>query len=153
MILAESSIPWSGRSPGGVHATHSSIFAWSIPWSEEPGWLQYIGSHRVGHDLAHTCSHLKAWPRLEDTLPSWLTHMASRFVLAMGRVPQSLTMWAFSEDCSSVLMTWFLAFSRFGVKDLASEVTHAHFTSVLYGYTGQQGFCVWGDSVRGKHRR
>ena len=32
-------------------ATHSSIFAWEIPWTEEPGQLQSIGSQRVGHDL------------------------------------------------------------------------------------------------------
>ena len=31
-------------------ATHSSIFAWEIPWTEEPGGLQYMGSRRVGHD-------------------------------------------------------------------------------------------------------
>ena len=31
-------------------ATHSSIFAWSILWAEEPDWLQPIGSQRVGQD-------------------------------------------------------------------------------------------------------
>ena len=31
-------------------ATHSSILAWRIPWTEEPGRLQSTGSHRVGHD-------------------------------------------------------------------------------------------------------
>ena len=31
-------------------ATHSSILAWKIPWSEEPGRLQSMGSQRVGHD-------------------------------------------------------------------------------------------------------
>ena len=31
-------------------ATHSSILAWRIPWSEEPGGLQSTGSQRVGHD-------------------------------------------------------------------------------------------------------
>ena len=31
-------------------ATHSSILAWRIPWTEEPGRLQSIGSQRVGHD-------------------------------------------------------------------------------------------------------
>ena len=31
-------------------ATHSSILAWKIPWTEKPGRLQYIGSRRVGHD-------------------------------------------------------------------------------------------------------
>ena len=32
-------------------ATHSSILAWKIPWTEEPGGLQSIRSQRVGHDL------------------------------------------------------------------------------------------------------
>ena len=31
-------------------ATHSSILAWRIPWTEEPGRLQSIGSQRVRHD-------------------------------------------------------------------------------------------------------
>ena len=31
-------------------ATHSSILAWIIPWTEEPSKLQPIRSHRVGHD-------------------------------------------------------------------------------------------------------
>ena len=38
-------------------ATHFSILAWRIPWTEEPGRLQYIGSQRIGHklrELAHT---------------------------------------------------------------------------------------------------
>ena len=30
-------------------ATHSSILAWRIPWTEEPGELQSMGSQRVGH--------------------------------------------------------------------------------------------------------
>ena len=30
--------------------THSCILAWRIPWTEEPGGLQSMGSHRVGHD-------------------------------------------------------------------------------------------------------
>ena len=31
-------------------ATHSSTLAWRIPWTEEPGGLQSMGSQRVGHD-------------------------------------------------------------------------------------------------------
>ena len=31
-------------------ATHSSILAWEIPWTEEPGGLQFMGSQRVRHD-------------------------------------------------------------------------------------------------------
>ena len=31
-------------------ATHSNILAWEIPWTEEPGGLQSMGSQSVGHD-------------------------------------------------------------------------------------------------------
>ena len=45
------SIPGSGRSPGGGNkATHSSILAWKIPRTEEPGRPQFLGSQRVKHD-------------------------------------------------------------------------------------------------------
>ena len=37
-------------------ATHSSVLAWRIPWTGEPGGLPSMGSHRVGHD----CSDLAA---------------------------------------------------------------------------------------------
>ena len=33
-------------------ATHSSIYAWRIPWTEEPGGLQSMGLHGVGHNRA-----------------------------------------------------------------------------------------------------
>ena len=42
--------------------THSSIFAWRTPWTEEPGGLQSIGSQKVGHDwsdLAHVHMQLQ----------------------------------------------------------------------------------------------
>ena len=42
------SIPGSGRSPGKGVATRSSILAWRIPWTGEPGGLQSMGSQRVG---------------------------------------------------------------------------------------------------------
>ena len=49
-VRGRGSIPGSGRSPKeeGV-AANSSILAWRIPWTEEPGGLQSIGSQRVGH--------------------------------------------------------------------------------------------------------
>ena len=46
----EGSIPGSARSPGGGQATHSSILAWRIPGTEEPGGLLSITLQRVGHD-------------------------------------------------------------------------------------------------------
>ena len=46
------SIPGSGRSPREGNATHSSIPAWRIPWTEEPGRLQSMGLQRVVRDQA-----------------------------------------------------------------------------------------------------
>ena len=46
-------------------ATHSSILAWRIPWTEEPGRLQSMGLQRVGHDwvtsLHFTSLHFCGW--------------------------------------------------------------------------------------------
>ena len=56
------SIPGLGRSLEEGMATHSSILAWRISWTEEPGGLQSTGSQRVGQDwssLAHIFYHNK----------------------------------------------------------------------------------------------
>ena len=56
-------------------ATHSSVIAWKIPWTEEPGGLPSMGSHRVGHHwsdlvvvvvyiLVHICVSEKRWFKL-----------------------------------------------------------------------------------------
>ena len=44
------SIPGLGRSLEKEMATHSSILAWKIPWTEDTGRLQSMGSQRVRHD-------------------------------------------------------------------------------------------------------
>ena len=51
-------IPGLERSPGEANplATHSTILAWRIPWTEECGGLQSIGLQRVGRDLARSSS-------------------------------------------------------------------------------------------------
>ena len=50
-------IPGSGRSPGIEHGTHFSNFAWEIPWTEEPGEPQSVGSQRVERAHTHTHTH------------------------------------------------------------------------------------------------
>ena len=50
------SLGWEDPLEEGM-ATHSSTLAWRIPWTEEPGGLQSMGSQRIRHDrsnLAHT---------------------------------------------------------------------------------------------------
>ena len=44
--------------------THSSILAWEIPWTEDVGGLQSMGSQRVGHDssdLAEAAGQYRRW--------------------------------------------------------------------------------------------
>ena len=43
------SLGWEDLLEKGM-AIHSSILAWEIPWTEEPGELQFMGSQRVRHD-------------------------------------------------------------------------------------------------------
>ena len=43
-------VPGCGRSPGEGNGYPSSILAWRIPSTEEPGGLQFMGSQRVGHN-------------------------------------------------------------------------------------------------------
>ena len=50
-------------------ASHSSTLAWKIPWMEEPGGLQSMGSLRVGHDCVTSFSrHFNAINEITNTL-------------------------------------------------------------------------------------
>ena len=53
-------------------ARHSSTLAWRIPWTEEPGGLQSMGSLRVGHDLSNLAAvaviHL--YIKIKSTVPN-----------------------------------------------------------------------------------
>ena len=53
------SIPGLGRSPVEGNGVHSSVLAWRIPWTEEPGGLQSTESQRVRHDSSDfACSQV-----------------------------------------------------------------------------------------------
>ena len=91
------SIPGSGRSLEEGMATHSSILAWRIPWTEESGRLQPIRSHRVRHerdnlvcryprgrgweergDPPHSSVWKTCWAAVVDCLPYWSTGVKDR---------------------------------------------------------------------------
>ena len=58
-------------------AIQSSILAWRIPWTEDPGRLQYVGLQRVGHDLA-----TKSPPPISFAFSKFLfTHLISNLQL------------------------------------------------------------------------
>ena len=62
------SIPGSGRSPGGGNSNPLQYSSLEIPWTEEPGELQSMGSQKVRHDLATKQQHqpkiLHCWTKL-----------------------------------------------------------------------------------------
>ena len=65
------SLAWEDPLEEGM-ATHSSIVAWRIPWTEEPGGLQPMGLQRVRHDRSYfmhafVAEHLKAL----HSMPVW----------------------------------------------------------------------------------
>ena len=62
-------------------ATHSSILAWRIPWTEEPGGLQSLGSKRVGHNWATDTFTLKITSKCFQSL-SFLPFRKKNLVFA-----------------------------------------------------------------------
>ena len=63
-------------------ATHSSILAWKIPWTEEPAWLQSIGSQRVGDNWrTNTSLHLSCFSHVQ--LFATLRTVAHQALLSM----------------------------------------------------------------------
>ena len=67
-------IPESGRSLEKEMATHSSILAWEIPWTEEPGGLQSMGPQRVIHDWG-TSLHLNVPIRKSEVFLSFMVRL------------------------------------------------------------------------------
>ena len=66
------SLSWEDLLDKGM-ATHSSILAWRTPWTEEPGGLQSMGLHRVGHDWSdpagmHARAGLSNMPRATEAM-------------------------------------------------------------------------------------
>ena len=72
-------------------ATCSSILAWEIPWTEEPGGLQSMGLQRVQHDSATTYISY----RFQETVSLWLLHRSLDFV------PKAFRHTSFSSHAAS----------------------------------------------------
>ena len=90
-------------------ATHSNIFAWEIPWTEEPGGLQFTGLQRVRHDLAtkpppppHVLHVFSYSPRCPDGCSS------VPFIIFGLIFPKydSLTWYNYLYNCYGTLKTW-----------------------------------------------
>ena len=69
--------------------THSSILAWEMTWTDEPGGLQSVGFQRVGHSWAHMHTHMHACiegEREQSSLFHMKTQWESSYLQARKRV-------------------------------------------------------------------
>ena len=111
-IRDQGSIPGSGRSPGGRHGNPLQYSFLEIPQTEEPGRLQCIGLHRVGHDwsdLARMYTGLQNPCMMPCTPPSLLYHYicnnlgAQKALNRWWKYCWVLIYWATTIDCTGTL--------------------------------------------------
>ena len=75
-------------------ATHSSILAWRIPWTEEPGGLQSMGSQRVGFDWSNlACTH------------KWSMYLASFFTFPICFKRPMMVEWSTLSSSATSFVT------------------------------------------------
>ena len=73
--------------------THSSVLAWQIPWTEEPGGLPSVGSHRVGHDWSDLAakesvrSFFASWCFVLNSVPSFRYSILLTVILSLSLLP------------------------------------------------------------------
>ena len=84
------SLGWENPLEEGM-ATHSSILAWRIPWTEDPGRLQSMGSRRVRHNWTHThtytCIYVHvshSWDHTGYEFLAFLFHLAVHYKLLLA---------------------------------------------------------------------
>ena len=76
-------------------ATHSNILAWRIPWTEEPGGLQSMGSQRVRHDCAtNTFTVFSASTQLSAFI---FIHSFIEVLLIIYYMPDTLKSWRLKD--------------------------------------------------------
>ena len=114
-------------------ATHSSVLAWRIPGTGEPGWLPSMGSHRVGHDWSDAAA---AAPALEGRFlatgppgESQLHFLYSAFYFVVQLVV-SVSLFKFFEDkncafidlCFAASPLWLVQYFIYGHSRLRSVI-------------------------------
>ena len=93
-------------------ATHSTIPAWRIPWTEEPDGLQSTGLHTVGHDLCDlACRHARV-PGLRLNIYPFILYLFS--FLEQAFLPASLLLCTQSSNPESLGCTKAMVFSGVG---------------------------------------
>jgi len=83
-------------------ATHSSVLAWRIPGTGEPGGLPSMGSHRVGHDWGDLAA---AWGMKTPHLPLWSTAMWQE-PGPLPSCPRKRSLWTLSKMQKDTSQQW-----------------------------------------------
>ena len=133
-------------------ATHSSTLAWKIPWMEEPGRLQSMGSQRVGHNWATSLTHfahfiLYHWRRKWKPTPEFLPGESHGQGSLVGRGPwgrKESDMTEVTEQASKHLT---LLIGAFLIAQLVKNLPAIQET--LVQFLGQEVF--WPGEFHGLH--
>ena len=132
-------------------ATHSSTLAWKIPWTEEPGGLQTMGSLRVGHDWATSLSlfTFMNWRRKWQPTPVFLPGESRGRGSLMGcrlwgRIESDTTEACLSSSSSTMGET---RVQSLGWEDSLEKEMAIHSSTIAWKSHGQRslvGYSPWG---------
>ena len=112
-------IPGSGRSSGEGIATHSSVLAWRIWGTEEPGGLLSRGSHRVWHDWSVLAAAADLW---YHTFIFYVCESAS--VLEISSLVSGFCLFSYNSTCKWKHILWYDCHSL-GICLLLSDWLHS----------------------------
>ena len=135
------SIPGLARSLGGCMATHSSILVWKIPWTEDPGGLQSMGSKRVRYTERLT--------QQQSFMPQ-LQLLICCFVQLPSGVQLSVTPWTVARQAS---LSFIISLSLLKLVSIESVMPSNHlifcqpFSSCLQSFPASQFFASGGQST------
>ena len=101
-------------------ATHSSILTWEIPWIEEPGRLQSMGSERVGHNLV-TKQCYKIYNRNAIKILKENSHPLMRWALFHRGVQEPEQVFAYRESGHPACV---LTLNLSQASDISVKLTH-----------------------------
>ena len=104
-------------------ATHSSVLAWRIPWTEEPDRLQSIGSQRVGHDWSDL-GHMHCAKHFFPFCASGTTSVRDNCLTLMS--------WAFQKDEDFLITLEKAKLQQSGPQALATAMSHCPTWALLW---------------------
>ena len=124
--------PWVQEDPLKEEmATHSSILAWEIWWTEEPGGLQSMVSQRIRRDWVSTISD--GWTPRKWSPNYWFSYICKAFYILVPNYPSN-----FTDDCRTTETPWIsltvlLALSRIHMLSFPHDFVHVipHLLAIL----------------------